>query len=86
MSKKDDLLIWASKQERFRTSAVIEWGIVNYCNNAQRHARKLREEGLLRRLSKWEKQFNGYDTKEDIYTITQEGDNAAQKIVQKTLF
>ena len=51
-----------------KTSDVIAWGQDNFFNRAEREARDLAEEGLIRRLTDQEKIFYGFRTKEDIWT------------------
>ena len=67
MPKKDQLKYWMSVKGFFTTHEVIQWGVGNYCNNADRHKRELVEEGIIRMLPKDEKVFRGYKTRESVY-------------------
>lgn len=84
MTIKQRLLVWANQKKTFKTSDVIRWGIEHYSNVADRTARKLRADGLFRRLDFNEALY--YHTKEDIYAITEKGIKEAKKFGQKTLF
>ena len=70
-TNKEKLLFWMRRQGQYvRTSAVQAWGTHNYINEPTRLARKLREEGKLRRLSKEEGILSGYGrTAERIYEV-----------------
>jgi len=70
-TNKEKLLTWIRRQGQYvRTSAVQAWGTRNFINEPTRYARKLREEGKLRRLSKEESILSGYgQTAEKIYEV-----------------
>jgi len=70
-TNKEKLLSWIRRQGQYvRTSAVQAWGTRNFINEPTRYARKLREEGKLRRLSKEEAILSGYGkTAEKIYEV-----------------
>lgn len=50
-SKQYMLLKWMKQVKRAKTSTVISWGTLNFCNRAERDARLLAEKGWLRRMS-----------------------------------
>jgi len=68
-SKKEQLLDFIRAKHYVRTSDVIKWGSLNYCNRAERYARTLAEEGKIIRLTQQEKVFRFGKTREDIWEI-----------------
>ena len=68
-SKKEQLLDFIRAKNYVRTSDVIKWGSLNYCNGAERHARTLAKEGKIIRLTQQEKVFRFGKTREDIWEI-----------------
>jgi hypothetical protein len=69
LNKTEMLWEWMKPQVFIRTSSIVKWGSENYCNTADRIARKFRERGKLRRLNDHEKTSLGYETREDIYEV-----------------
>jgi DNA-binding transcriptional regulator PaaX len=58
-----------------RTSEILAWGAgVGYSNTACRDARKLANEGKIRRISRTEKILSGLCTNEGIYEVLREGE------------
>ena len=74
MTNKQKLLNWLRRQPQFvRTSAIQLWGTNNYINEPTRYARKLREEGWLRRLPREEMILMGFGkTAEKVYEVLPE--------------
>jgi hypothetical protein len=68
LPKREQLLLFLRSQEFTKTSDVIRWGSMNFSNRAERDARQLAEEGLIRRLTDEEKRFRGFNGKEDVWT------------------
>ena len=69
-SKTEQFWSWLRRQELVRTSEIVRWGANNYCNDAPRLARKLREKGRLKRLTNEEMTLYGYGkTAEKIYRV-----------------
>lgn len=66
-SKKDLLLDFIKGKHYCYTHEVIAWGLQHYCNGADRLARKLAEEGQIRRVSESDKLFRFPETTEDIW-------------------
>lgn len=52
-----------------KTHEVIEWGVDNYCNCADRHARSLAKEGKIRRMSDEEKFTKYGKIREDVWVV-----------------
>lgn len=61
-NKTRALAVWMYQEVTFSTSEVLRWGVDNYCNGADRIARKLRQLGLLRRVD-WK------GSKEEAYQV-----------------
>ena len=68
-SKKSLLLSWIRSKGRARTHEVIEWGLQNFTTGADRYARKLAQEGKLRRMNDQEKSAVYGRTKEDVWEV-----------------
>lgn len=69
MSKKDQLLIWLRTKQYVKTSDIMKWGIDNYCNCPDRIARKLAEDGALRRMAKETKILLFGNISEDVWEV-----------------
>ena len=69
-SKKQQLLEWIQENGCVKTHEVIAWGLAHYTNGAERYARKLAEEGKLRRLNDLEKFVKFGKVKEDVWEAT----------------
>ena len=67
ISKKQQLLEWIQENGTVTTHEVIAWGLAHYTNGAERYARKLAEEGKLRRISDLEKFVSRGKIKEDVW-------------------
>lgn len=67
VSKKQQLLEWIQENEVVTTHEVIAWGLAHYTNGAERYARKLAQEGRLRRLFDSEKFMRFGKIKEDAW-------------------
>lgn len=70
MTKKAQLLAWIRARGVVRTHEVIEWGLANYSNRADRDARALAKSGYLRRLSEFEKETRYGKIHEDVWVAT----------------
>jgi len=55
LSHKEKLWEWLKTQYYVRSSSVQQWGSDNFVNEPGRYARKLAEEGKIRRLTEEEK-------------------------------
>ena len=83
MSKKVELLEWMKEQRIFKTHQVIEFGYRNFSNRADRDKRVFAEQGLIRKLSNWEKRQRGIESKEAVYETNEK---AIKKYIQPSLF
>lgn len=68
-SNKHSLLMWMLEKKTFKTSDILRFGIENFSNRAGRTAREYAEQGLIRRLSKFELEVKGIKGKEGVYII-----------------
>lgn len=69
-SKKDQLLEFIRLKGAVWTHEVIDWGIRNKTNTAERSARLLAEEGFIRRMTKEERNAKYWwkkESKEDVW-------------------
>ena len=74
-SDKDKLLEYFKIKKTLKTHDVIEWGLKNGSNRAERNARQLAEENKIRRLTDEEKaQLFWYlpKMKEDVWVVNPE--------------
>ena len=71
MNKRTELLHWMLAVKVFKTSDVLAWGCTNFSNRADRNARDFAVKGLIRRLSDFEKEVRGYNSKEGYYEINE---------------
>ena len=71
MNKRTELLHWMLAVKVFKTSDVLAWGCTCFSNRADRNARDFAEKGLIRRLSDFEKEVRGYNSKEGYYEINE---------------
>ena len=67
--KKDQLLDFIRDRVWVRTSEIITWGSKNYYNRAERTARDLASEGLIRRMPEELKKLRFSKTREDVWEI-----------------
>lgn len=68
-SKKDMILDYIRERKWVRTSDVIKYASSIHSNRGDRDARKLAEEGKIKRMSEEEKLFRFGGTKEDVWMI-----------------
>lgn len=68
-SKKAQLLDWIRFHGAVKTHEVLQWGIANYSNRAERDARLLAQEGKIRRLTKIEQRDEVGNAKEAVWVI-----------------
>jgi len=66
-SKKDQLLDYIKYKIYAKSSDVARWGVSQYCNDANRLARKLAQEGRIERLSDQDKHRIFGCSREDIW-------------------
>ena len=64
-----DLARWFKEKETFSTHEVLKWGCDFYFNSADRVKRKFAENGLIRKLSDFEKEHRGYTCKDAVYIV-----------------
>jgi len=69
ISIKDKLLEEFQTRGEMKTSDVIQWGIRNYANTAQRKARILANEGKIKRMNKAKKLMKYGRIKEKIWVV-----------------
>jgi hypothetical protein len=67
LTQKEQVLNFIQKKHWAKTHEVIEFGLGAYMTGADRLARKLTEEGKIRRLTDDEKIFRFGNTREDIW-------------------
>ena len=67
MSKKDDLLLQMQRWGKFSSHQVCKWGLDYFHIRADRDKRNFRQEGLIRKLSGFEKTMAGYKCKDAVY-------------------
>lgn len=67
LSKKIQMKNWMKTKKIFTTADIHRWGLDNYYISAMREARRLREYGIIRRLTEEEKKIKGFKTKQGIY-------------------
>ena len=82
-SNKHSLLMWMLEKKTFKTSDIIQWGLDSFSNRASRTAREYAQLGLIRRLTKFEKECRGIKNKEGIYIIDEK---AIKDYLQPKLF
>ena len=70
MTKKDELLLWMQRQNRFSSHEVCKWGNDNYHIRADRDKRDFQRAGLIRKLTDFEKTMAGYKCKDAVYQVT----------------
>lgn len=70
-TKQDELLAWMRNKKTFASHEVIAWGLDNFYNRADRTKRDFVEEGLLIKLSPFEKKWKGYTCKDAVYKINE---------------
>ena len=70
-TQEEQLWDWMNTMRFIRTSEIIRWGTQNYCNGADRIARRIakKEPNKLRRLKPREKLQAGFKTAEGIYEV-----------------
>ena len=83
MTKQRQLLLWMLQEKTFKTSDILRFGIENFSNRASRTARDFAEQGLISRLTKFEKECRGIETKEGVYEIDEK---AIRDYLQPKLF
>lgn len=83
MTNRTNLLFWMQRKKVFKTSDIIRYGSENYSNRASRDARDFAEQGLIRRLSKFELDVRGITSKEGVYVINEK---AIKNYIQPKLF
>ena len=66
-TKKQELLEWLRDRRWATTSDVIKWGSDHYSTRADRDARQLAEEGLIRRATDEEKERMNKRGKQDVW-------------------
>lgn len=66
-SKKELLYDFMKQRKLIKTHEVVEWGVKNYCNEPTRLARKLKEEGKIKRMDKDTKILYYGNVKEDVW-------------------
>ena len=66
MSKIISLEVLCRAKRYVTSHEIIQWGVENFCNGADRLKRKLVEQGKLRRLSREEAVLRGHK-KEAVY-------------------
>lgn len=59
LSDKEKIYEWARSKKLFSYIDIRDWGIENFCLNADRRVRELVEEGLLKRVSREEALLRG---------------------------
>ncbi len=68
-SSKTKLYDFIKSKGRVKTSEIIQWGCRNFSNRADRNARQLAEEGLIKRMDK-EKKIRYYgNIGEDVWEV-----------------
>ena len=68
-TSKNLLYGWLKKRGHAKTSEIIQWGCRNFSNRADRNARQLAEEGLIKRMDK-EKKIRYYgNIGEDVWEV-----------------
>ncbi len=74
MTDKDRLKQYLMSKKHWKTSQIIRWGCTGgFSNGAERNARRLREEGFLRRLNKAETEMRWGKTAEKGYEVMEFG-------------
>jgi len=72
---KEKLLEFIREKKVVKTHSVIEWGLKNFTNRADRTARDLATEGKIRRMEDSQKKFLFPDCREDVWSyIPQDND------------
>ena len=75
--------MWMLEKKTFKTSDIIQWGLDSFSNRASRTAREYAQLGLIRRLTKFEKECRNIDSKEGVYIIDE---GKIRKHLQPELF
>ena len=68
-SDKDKLYDFIKDRSPVKTSEVIVWGGRNHSNRAERNARQLAKEGLIRRMDEDKKVMYFGNTKESVWEV-----------------
>ena len=68
-SAKELLLQEIKKRKVMKTHEVIEWGLKNFSNRAERNMRCLAREGKVKRMSDYDKRMAYGNLKEDLWLI-----------------
>jgi len=67
MTKQRELLLWMRNIKIFASHKVLRWGVDNFYNRAGRTKRNFLEQGLIRRLSDFEKECKDLNCKDACY-------------------
>ena len=68
-TSKNLLYGWLKKRGHAKTSEIIQWGCRNFSNRADRNARQLAKEGLIRRMDEDKKVMYFGNTKESVWEV-----------------
>ena len=68
-TKKDELLDFIRSKKWCRTSEIIQWGSAHFYNRAERTARDLANEGFIKRMDEYQKNYYFNFTKEDVWEV-----------------
>ena len=71
-TKKQQVLEFIKMKKEARTSDVIKFGSSIFHNRAERDARDLADEGLIKRMNEDEKNFRYSYTKEDVWVFVKD--------------
>ena len=68
-TSKEKLLDFIQLRKIVKTHEVIEWGVRNFSNRADRDARQLAEEGKIKRMEDSRKRFLFPECREDVWEL-----------------
>jgi len=89
MTKKAELQKWMKRKGIFATHDVIKWGSEHYLDRADRYKREFQQQGLIRKLTDYEKKMCEYTCKDAVYVWIRQPEPKQAQVedgVQQELF
>ena len=83
MTKQRELLLWMLHKKVIATHEALRWGVDNFYNRVDRTKRDFMEQGLIRKLSDFEKECRDISCKDACYEISE---RAIKDYLQPSLF